>query len=74
MGTCCAAVCSAEAQGFGMRRSAEAQSFLDPLLRAAACGFNGERCSAALQRQQKKPRSCCFSLSKLFEYILSQAF
>jgi hypothetical protein len=37
--------CSAEPQGFGMRRSAEAQSFLDPPLRAAARGFNGQRCS-----------------------------
>jgi hypothetical protein len=37
--------CSAEAQGFGMRRSAEAQSFLYPLLRAAAQGLNGQRCS-----------------------------
>jgi hypothetical protein len=37
--------CSAAARDFGMRRSAEAQTFLDPPLRAAARGLNGERCS-----------------------------
>jgi hypothetical protein len=59
---------SAEAQGFEMRRSAEAQSFLDPPLRAAARGLNGKRCSAALQRQGKNQEiagfSCQISLKK----------
>jgi hypothetical protein len=59
-----AAARSAEAQGFGMRHSAEAQSFLDTPLRAAAL-----RCSAgpewrALQRgaaaARKEARSCSF--------------
>jgi hypothetical protein len=53
--------CSAEAQGFEMRRSAEAQSFLDPPLRAAAL-----RCSAGfewqvLQQQGKNQEIAGFS-------------
>jgi hypothetical protein len=53
---------------FGMRRSAEALSFLYPPLRAAALrcsaaaqGLNGQRCSAALQRQGKRQEHCLFS-------------
>jgi hypothetical protein len=55
-----AAACSAEAQGFGMCRSAEAHSFLDPPLRAAARGLNG--CSG--KKRSKKLR---FFLVKILE-------
>jgi hypothetical protein len=58
---------SAEAQGFGMRRSAEAQSFLDPLLRAAARGLNGQRCSS--KERGKKFALFCLDFEKKKEPI-----
>jgi hypothetical protein len=46
-----------------MRRSAEAQSFLDPPLRAAAWCLNGQRCSG--KERGKKFAPFCLNFERI---------